>query len=100
VDFPAFGRPINGIDKINFYIGSISEDTPKFDFICANMTADVIAPLLPLLVEKTQRILVLSGILVEQENLVAKKLRELRINDFKVQTDGEWISILIEKNTR
>ncbi len=91
---------LNGIDKINFYIGSISEDTPKFDFICANMTADVIAPLLPLLVEKTQRILVLSGILVEQENLVAKKLRELRINDFKVQTDGEWISILIEKNTR
>ncbi|MBA3634078.1 MAG: 50S ribosomal protein L11 methyltransferase [Acidobacteria bacterium] len=85
----------NGIDKINFYVGSISENTPKFDFVCANVTADIIIPMLPLLIEKTNKKLVLSGILVEQENLVAEKLRELRISNFKVQTDGEWVSVLV-----
>jgi len=35
----------------------------------------------------------LSGILSEQENFVAEKLNELGISDFKVETDGEWISL-------
>ncbi len=80
-------------DDISFYVGSISADTPDFDFVCANLTADVILPILPLLVEKARKKLVLSGILKEQENLITKKLRELQISNFKVQTDGEWISI-------
>ncbi|MGI8642427.1 MAG: 50S ribosomal protein L11 methyltransferase, partial [Pyrinomonadaceae bacterium] len=84
---------LNGVAGINFFVGSISEETPKFDFVCANLTADVILPLLPLLVQKSRKILVLSGILKEQENLITEKLRELQIANFKVQTDGEWISI-------
>ncbi len=84
------------VGDITFYVGSVSEDTPAFDFICANLTADVILPILPLLIEKANKKLVLSGILKEQESLIAEKLRELQITDFKVQTDGEWISILIE----
>ncbi len=84
-------------DDISFYVGSISADTPDFDFVCANLTADVILPILPLLIEKAHKKLVLSGILKEQESLIAEKLRELQITDFKVQTDGEWISILMEK---
>jgi ribosomal protein L11 methyltransferase len=83
-------------DDISFYVGSINADTPDFDFVCANLTADVILPILPLLIEKAHKKLVLSGILKEQESLIAEKLRELQITDFKVQTDGEWISILIE----
>ena len=83
-------------NEIDFYIGSISEETPQFDFVCANVTADVIVPLLPLLIEKTRRILVLSGILVEQENMVAEELRSLNIDDFAIKTDGEWIGIIIK----
>jgi ribosomal protein L11 methyltransferase len=83
-------------DAIDFYVGSISDETPAFDFVCANLTADVILPLLPLLVEKASKKLVLSGILKTQESSIAEKLRELKISDFKIQTDGEWISLLVD----
>ena len=81
--------------EIEFYVGSISENTPRFDFVCANLTADVIIPLLPLLVEKTKRILVLSGILKQQESEVVSELKKFRISDFKIETDGEWISVKV-----
>ncbi len=86
---------INGSDKIEFYVGSISVDTPEFDFVCANLTADVIVPLLPLLIAKTKRILVLSGILKEQEDLTLAELKKLNIENPKIETDGEWISVTV-----
>ena len=88
---------INETPDIEFYVGSIDKNTPKFDFVCANLTADVIVPLLPLLIEKAQKTLLLSGILIEQEDSVADELRKLRITNYELRTDGEWISIKIEK---
>jgi ribosomal protein L11 methyltransferase len=91
----------NGADEeIEFYVGSISEKTPAFDFVCANLTADVIIPLLPLLVEKTRCLLFLSGILKEQENSIVSELKKFQISNFKIETDGEWISVLMEKGKR
>ena len=87
----------NNVKDIEFHVGSISEETPEFDFVCANLTTDVILPILELLVKKTRRILVLSGILDKQQSLIEEKLRQLNISDFKVQIDGEWISILLKK---
>jgi len=84
---------LNGTDTIEFYVGSISDETPEFDFVCANLTADVIVPILPLLIQKAKRILVLSGILREQEDLIASELKKFQIENFKTETDGEWISI-------
>lgn len=86
----------NVSENINFFVGSIDKLTSEFDFVCANLTADVILPILPILVEKANHKIVLSGILKEQENLVTNKLRELQISKFKIQIDGEWISILID----
>lgn len=88
---------LNTTKNIEFYVGSISNETPEFDFICANLTADVILPILSLLIEKAKKILVLSGILKEQENLITGELNKFQISNFKIETDGEWISILIEK---
>lgn len=88
---------INDVKNVELYVGSINENTPRFDFVCANLTADVIIPLLPLLVKKSEKMLLLSGILKEQEDQVADKLRELEIENYELQTDGEWISILVEK---
>ena len=84
----------NVADDIILLAGSIGEETPLFDFVCANLTIDVILPILSLLIKKTRQKLVLSGILKEQESLIAEKFRQLQISDFKVQTDGEWISVL------
>lgn len=87
---------INETENIEFYVGSISAETDSFDFVCANLTADVILPILPLLIEKSKNILVLSGILKEQEKLITEELKKFQITDFKIETDGEWISVLVE----
>ena len=83
-------------DRTNFYVGSISAETPRYDFVCANLTLDVIAPLLPLLIEKNRRILVLSGILKEQENLIVDDLKKLGIDNPQIETFGEWISVIVK----
>lgn len=86
----------NGVgDKIVFSVGSISSETSEFDFVCANLTLDVITPLLPLLIEKSRRLLLLSGILAEQENAVIADLLKLQITNFQIEKAGEWISVLI-----
>ena len=84
---------LNNTRDVEFYVGSISADTPPFDFVCANLTADVIVPLLPLLTKKFNGILILSGILKEQENTVLAKLKKFGIENPKIETDGEWLSI-------
>jgi ribosomal protein L11 methyltransferase len=89
---------LNEVEIIEFYVGSISENTPEFDFVCANLTADVIVPLLPLLIEKTKRILVLSGILKEQESLIVEELKKFKIENPHIETAGEWISVQVRSN--
>ena len=87
---------LNAVDNINFFVGSISSQTPQFDFVCANLTADVILPLLPLLIEKTKKTLVLSGILKEQEDLIVLELRKFGIEKPKIECFGEWISLKMD----
>ena len=87
---------LNGVgEKINFYVGSISENTPQFDFVCANITIDIIISIFPLLIEKARQTLVLSGILKEQESLIVSELSKLQISNFKIENEGEWISVLM-----
>jgi ribosomal protein L11 methyltransferase len=86
-------------NAIEFRVGSISERDSVYDFVCANLTADVIVPLLPLLLEKSKRVLVLSGILNEQKDFIIAKLKDYGIENPKIESLGEWISVLIEKRT-
>ncbi len=89
----------NEVNDIDFFVGSISQNSPDFDFVCANLTADVIVPLLPLLVSKAKKKLVLSGILDEQKDWVCGEIEtKFRIPEskLKIETDGMWISILID----
>lgn len=87
---------LNQTPDINFYVGSLPADSSKFDFVCANLTADVIVPLLPLLVEKAKRILVLSGILKTQEVSVLEELDKYNVEKPRVETLGEWISVTVQ----
>lgn len=87
---------MNGVgDRIDFAVSSIDESFSSFDFVCANLTADVILPILTLLISKTNRTLVLSGILVEQEEMIVSQI----LPEFTpiVRPSGEWISVIIEK---
>jgi ribosomal protein L11 methyltransferase len=87
---------LNETPDVGFYVGSIDEETPKFDFVCANITIDVIIPILPQLLEKAEKILALSGILKEQENQIVTELEKFEIKNPKIETSGEWISVIID----
>lgn len=86
---------INGVDGITLEVGPLKDDAPVYDFVCANLTADVIVPILPLLISKTKRMLVMSGILAEQKEWVTGELEKLGIKDSKIEQDGEWISVTV-----
>ncbi len=88
---------LNEVDKrIGFRVGTIDDEaTASANLVCANLTADVIMPLLPQLLDATCGHLILSGILQEQMPLVEARLSELGIGEFDVETDGEWIAIIV-----
>jgi ribosomal protein L11 methyltransferase len=85
----------NGTGTIVFETASISDQTPSYDFVCANLTIDVILPILDLLLSRSQRMLVMSGILGEQESMIARALGERGISDQRIERLGEWISVTV-----
>ena len=85
-------------DQIEFLVGSISETDADYDFVCANITIDIIIPLLPQLFEKAKRILVLSGILQEQEDLIVAELKRFGVENPKIEHLEEWISVLMKSD--
>lgn len=89
---------LNGCPEIEFRIGSIDEESPEYDFICANLTTDVILPMLPLLLDNSRKVLVMSGILSEKCGEVTGRLGELGVPDFKVNADGDWVSVTVRKS--
>lgn len=82
---------------IDFYEGSITVETGLFDLVLANLTIDVILPILPMLLASTEKHLVMSGILVEQRPMIETALNEKGFNEFVVQALGEWISVTVTK---
>lgn len=88
---------LNGVaEKINFRVGTIEETTASADFVCANLTADVITGLLPLLLGATCWHLVLSGILDSQSEAVQTRLLECGVSEpCEVMQDGEWVALVI-----
>ena len=86
----------NGVsDRIKFWIGSVGEETNSADFICANLTAEAIASVLPTLVGLCCGRLVLSGILETQTEMILARLAELAITDAEITQDGEWVAIIV-----
>jgi ribosomal protein L11 methyltransferase len=81
--------------QVNFRTGTIEEAGASFDCVCANLTADVILPLLPALTKATCGRLILSGILDVQADAVRARLAELGINETETETDGEWVAIIV-----
>ena len=88
---------LNGTgDRIEFQIGSIDDSTVSADFVCANLTADVIGPLMPSLLNVSCGRLVLSGILDTQVDDVLARLRECGVsNPIEIMRDGEWAALVI-----
>ncbi len=88
-------RSDNVGDQINFRVGSVDNETPSADQVCANLTAPVIVELLPLLLGVSCGRLILSGILDSQIEMVQSRLLELGAADLEFNSDGEWFSIVV-----
>ena len=87
---------LNGVaDRINFWTGSIADSTASADLVCANLTADVIASLMPALVGVACGKLILSGILETQIEMVQAALHECGIDEFETAQDGEWVALIV-----
>lgn len=87
---------LNGVgENIDLFVGSISDSTLPADFVCANLTLDVIVPLLDLLITRAKKTLLLSGILVTQESEIIGALSERGFSAAEVGRAGEWISVLV-----
>src|SRR5262249_53881374 len=85
----------NGLsDRINFQVGSTTE-VSSADFVCANLTADVIVNVLPGLVALTCGRLILSGILETQIEAIIDRLSELAVSEVEISQEGEWAAIII-----
>src|ERR1043166_1540740 len=86
----------NGVlDQIIFRVGSVDESTASADLVCANLTADVIAQMLPTLVGLSCGKLILSGILEKQVDMAQGGLHACGIDEFEAVQDGEWVALII-----
>lgn len=88
---------LNGVTgQIAFRVGTVAEPTASADVVCANLTADVIVPLLPSLLGATCGRLILSGVLDSQVDLISAALQQNGVNTaLEVIQDGEWVAIVV-----
>lgn len=88
---------LNGVaERIAFRVGTIEEATASADVVCANLTADVIASMLPSLLSVTCWHLILSGILDTQAEAVSARLLDCGVSEpCETMQDGEWIAIVV-----
>lgn len=89
------GRANGVASQIDFRVGTIDESTASADIVCANLTADVIVPLLPGLLNVTCGRLVLSGVLEGQVESIREGLQNQGVSEFEIQQDGEWVAIIV-----
>lgn len=87
--------------RIDFRVGSVDESgnepaTASADFVCANLTADVISTLLPALIGASCGRLVLSGILDTQVDAIVDQLNGMgNSGNLVMMQDGEWVALVV-----
>ena len=87
---------LNGVERITFRVGTVEETTASADLVCANLTADVIAAMLPSLISVTCGHLVLSGILDTQSEALRARMLECGVSDpCETMKDGEWLAMVV-----
>jgi ribosomal protein L11 methyltransferase len=97
VEIAAENARLNAVAaNIDFRTGSVDETTASADFVCANLTADVISSILPQLIGATCGRLVLSGILDVQLEAMRARLHECGVSEpSEIMSNGEWIALIV-----
>ena len=101
---------VNGISKDQYevMIGNIIDDKEvqdnvgyeKYDIVLANILADVLVPLTPVIVNqmKSGAVYITSGIIEEKEETVVAAVKEAGLEVLEVTHQGEWVSVTARKN--
>ena len=101
---------VNGIrkDQYEVMIGNIIDDKDvqdkagygKYDIVAANILADVLVPLTPVIVNqmKPGGIYITSGIIEDKEETVAQAVKAAGLEVLEVNHQGEWVSVTARKN--
>ena len=103
-------KEVNGIPTEDFemMIGNIIDDKEvqdhvgyeKYDIVVANILADVLVPLTPVIVNqmKPGGIYITSGIIDMKEEVVVEAVKAAGLEIVEVTYQGEWVSVTARKN--
>ena len=101
---------VNGIakDQYKVMIGNIIDDKDvqdavgyeKYDIVLANILADVLEPLTPVIVHqmKPGAVYITSGIIEDKETVVTEAVKAAGLDVLEVNHQGEWVSVVARKN--
>lgn len=101
---------VNGIrkDQYEVMIGNIIDDTTvqdavgyeKYDIVAANILADVLVPLTPVIIHqmKPGAVYITSGIIEDKEQVVVEAVKAAGLEVLEVNHQGEWVSVVARKN--
>ena len=72
----------------------------KYDIVTANILADVLVPLTPVIVHRMKKggIYITSGILDVKESVVTEAVKKAGLEVLEVTRQGEWVSVTARKN--
>ena len=100
---------VNGIrkDQFDMMIGNIISDKDiqdrvgygKYDIVVANILADVLVPLTPVIVNqmKPGAVYITSGIIDDKEQTVVDAVKAAGLKVLEVTYQGEWVSVTAQK---
>ena len=110
IDATRENMQVNGIteDRYEVMIGNIIDDKAvqdkvgyeKYDIVAANILADVLVPLTPVIVNqlKPGGIYITSGIIDDKEETVVNAVKVAGLEVLEVNYQGEWVSVTARKN--
>ena len=110
IDATRENMQVNGIteDRYEVMIGNIIDDKAvqdkvgyeKYDIVAANILADVLVPLTPVIVNqlKPGGIYIASGIIDDKEETVVNAVKAAGLEVLEVNYQGEWVSVTARKN--
>ncbi len=95
-------------EQFDLKIGNIIDDKEtqdwagyeKYDVVTANILADVLVPLTPVIVQHMKKgaYYITSGILDVKEEVVTKAVKEAGLTLVEVTKQGEWVSVTARKD--
>ncbi len=95
-------------DQGDFYVGNLIDDAElqkkvgeeKYDIVVANILADVIIPMAPVIPARLKKggVFITSGIIDFKENEVREAIETAGMEILEITHQGEWVSITAKRN--